>query len=220
MPRPFAFGAALPPWDLTFTMFVVGLMAALNLHGNLQGYAKVVGQTMDAPRRKRGFIVFGAAENILTGVFAVPGYVPFGENIGIVMLTRVAARAFIIAASVIVVALAFIGPVAGLMAAMPLPISGAVLLGIASTVIGLGAQTWGNAPRFERGEIAIVSFSVFLALGLSLLPADRWQSVPRLVATVFSNPVISVILFVILLERVLLPARYPRRAAVRTRGST
>lgn len=211
-PRPFAFGLSMPPLDLVATMLVVSLMSALNLYGNVHGYAEVVGQEVDAARQKRSFTVFGAVENTLAGIFAVPAYVSFGENIGIVMLTRVAARRFIIAAAVIFAALAFIGPMAGLMAAMPLPVSGAVLLGIASTVIGLGAQTWSKAPRFARREIAIVGFSVFLALGLSLLPADRWETVPRLVTTVFSNPIISVILFVIFLEQVLLRAKEPSRA--------
>lgn len=211
-PRPFAFGLAMPPWDLTVTMVVVALMSALNLYGNIRGYAEVVGEDVDARRRNRAFTVFGAIENTLTGIFAVPAYVPYGENIGIVMLTRVAARLFIIAAAIVFAALAFIGPIAGLMAAMPLPVSGAVLLGIASTVIGLGAQTWCKAPRFERREIAIVGFSVFLALGLSLLPETRWEAVPRLVTTVFSNPVVSAILFVMFLERVLLPPRGGARA--------
>ncbi|HEX7124276.1 MAG TPA: solute carrier family 23 protein [Thermodesulfobacteriota bacterium] len=212
-PRPFAFGLAMPPWDLTVTMLVVALMSALNLYGNVQGYAAVVGETVDADRRARAFTVFGAMENVLAGIFAVPAYVPYGENIGIVMLTRVAARLFIVAAAIVFAALAFIGPVAGLMAAMPLPVSGAVLLGIASTVIGLGAQTWLKAPRFESREIAIVGFAVFLALGLSLLPEERWEAAPRLVATVFSNPVVSVILFVVCLERILLPPRGGQRDA-------
>jgi xanthine/uracil permease len=90
------------------------------------------------------------------------------------------------------------------MAALPLPVSGAVLLGIASPVIGLGAQTWIKAPRFGRREIAIVGFSVFLALGLSFLPLERWESVPRLVSTVFSNAIISVIFFAMVMEHVLL----------------
>lgn len=211
-PRPFAFGLSMPPWDLTVTMLVVALMSALNLYGNVQGYAEVVRHDVDARRRKRAFTVFGAIENTLAGIFAVPAYVPYGENIGIVILTRVAARVFIIAAALVFAVLAFIGPIAGLMAAMPLPVSGAVLLGIASTVIGLGAQTWSTAPRFGRREIAIVGFSIFLALGLSLLPETRWETVPRLVTTVFSNPVIGAILFVMFVEQVLLPRRGGARA--------
>ena len=87
------------------------------------------------------------------------------------------------------------------MAAMPDPIAGAILLGIASTVIGQGADVWTN-KEFGRREILITGFSVFLSYGLSLLPNEFWNQVPRLAATVFSNPIITVILVVIVLEQV------------------
>ena len=86
------------------------------------------------------------------------------------------------------------------MAAMPDPIAGAILLGIASTVIGQGADIW-NQEKFERREIMITGFSVFLSYGLSILPDSFWEQVPRLLATVFSNPIITVIIVVITLEQ-------------------
>lgn len=119
------------------------------------------------------------------------------------MLTRVAARAFIIAAAVIFIVLAFIGPMGGLMAAMPKPVAGAILLGIASTVIGIGANMMTSVPNFGRREQSLVGFSVFLSLGLFLLPQEQWIEVPRLVTTIFSNPIISVIIFVLLFEQVI-----------------
>ena len=72
----------------------------------------------------------------------------------------------------------------------------------ASTVIGLGADIWrSHKPEFGRREIFIVGFSVFLCLGLSVLPAEFWVQVPPLAATVFSNPVIAVIIVVMALEQ-------------------
>jgi xanthine permease XanP len=206
-PQPFPFGLELPPWDLILTMVIVALMATLNLYGNVHGYAQVVKQKVDKRREKRTFTVFGIVENILPGIFGTPAYVAYGENLGIVQQTRVAARVFILIGAVIFTALAFFGPVAGLMAAMPLPVSGAVLLGIAATVIGLGAQTWSQAPHFQRREVTIVSFSVFLSFGLSLLPDDLWEQTPRILSTIFSNPIITVILVVILLEQVFFQER-------------
>ena len=210
LPQPFPFGMRMPPWDLTLTMTVVGLMSALNLYGNLHGYAEVVKQEVDPAREKRSFAVFAIVENIAAGVFGVPGCVSYGENLGIVMITRVAARAFVLAAAALFTLFAFFGPMAGLMAAMPLPVAGAVLLGIASTVIGLGGQTW-TKKEFGQREIAITGFSVFLALGLSLLPPELWRTAPRIVATVFSNPIITVILLVMLLEQVVFRAPAPEK---------
>ena len=147
--------------------------------------------------------IFGLVETTLPGLFGTPATVAYGENLGIVQLTRVATRSFIIVASIAFILLAFFGPFGGLMAAMPKPIAGAVLLGIASTVIGIGADTLQTAPAFERREQTLVGFSIFLSLGLYLLPDDVWQQAPRLLDTIFSNPIISVILFVILFEQII-----------------
>jgi xanthine/uracil permease len=141
----------------------------------------------------------------LPGVLGTPATVAFGENLGIVQLTRVASRSFIIAASVIFIALAFVGPFGALMAVMPKEVAGAVLLGIASSVIGIGASILNTAPSFQRREQTLVGFSVFLSLGLHLIPQDVWAQTPRLVETIFSNSVISVIIFVLLFEKVIFP---------------
>lgn len=202
-PQFLPYGLQMPPWDLILIMLVVNLMAGLNLYGNLHGYAKVINEEVKLKQEKKCFTLFGFIETTLPGLFGTPATVAYGENLGIVQLTKVAARSFIIIASLFFVLLAFFGPFGGLMAAIPLPIAGAVLLGIASTVIGIGAQTLNTAPAFERREQTLVGFSVFLSLGLSLLPEEIWAQAPRIVDTIFSNPIISVILFVILFEQVI-----------------
>lgn len=207
MPRFLPHGFSMPPLDLILIMLVVNLMATLNLYGNLMGYADVIKHEVEPKQLKRSFLFFGIVETFLAGLFGVPATVAYGENLGIVMLTRVAARAFIIVAAVIFIGLAFIGPVGGLMAAMPKPVAGAVLLGIASTVIGIGASMMTSAPEFERREQSLVGFSVFLSLGLFLLPEESWENVPRILTTIFSNPIISVILFVLTFEQLIFPKR-------------
>ncbi|OVZ66227.1 MULTISPECIES: solute carrier family 23 protein [unclassified Pigmentiphaga] len=206
-PRVLPYGLSMPPWDLVLLMLVVNLMAALNFYGNLHGYADVVGETVSPVVERRSFLIFALAETVLPGLLGAPATVSYGENLGIVQLTRVAARAFIIAAAAVFVGLAFIGPFGALMAAMPDEIAGAVLLGIASTVLGIGAHTLGAAPVFERREQTLVGFSMFLSLGLYLLPAQAWANMPVLVKAIFGNPVISVILFVMLFEHVIFRAR-------------
>lgn len=202
-PELLPYGFEMPPWDLIIIMLVVNLMAALNLYGNIHGYAKVIDEEVSPKQEKKCFTFFGFVETTLPGLFGVPATVSYGENLGIVQLTRVAARSFIIVAAIIFIILAFFGPFIGLMAAIPRPIAGAVLLGIASTVIGIGADTFHTAPKFGRREQTLVGFSIFLSLGLYLLPDDLWDQTPRLINTLFSNPVISVILFVIIFEQVI-----------------
>jgi xanthine/uracil permease len=205
VPRLLPYGRAMPTWDLVVIMLIVNLMAAMNFYGNLHGYAEIVKEKVDEREERRSFLLFGLVETILAGLLGTPATVAYGENLGIVQLTRVAARAFVIVAAGIFVVLAFVGPFGALMAAMPKEVAGAVLLGIASTVIGIGANILNTAPAFGGREQTLVGFSIFLSLGLHLLPSETWQQTPRLVETVFSNPVISVIIFVLAFEKLIFP---------------
>ncbi len=127
LPRILPYGLVMPPLDLVIIMIIVNLMAALNMFGNVSGYAGVINHKLEDKTLKRSLLFFGAVETSLAGFLGVPATVAYGENLGIVMLTRVAARSFMIAASVVFIVFAFIGPVGGLMAAMPKPVAGAVL---------------------------------------------------------------------------------------------
>lgn len=201
MPTIFPFGLQMPPVDLIITMIIVNFFSAVNLFGNVGGYTGIIGVKVAPATERRYFTIFGLVEGSLTGVLGVPSHVSYGENLGLVLLTRVAARYFIMVASVIFIILSFFGQVAGLMAAMPKPVAGAVLLGVASTLIGIGANIWSQGPRFQTREIFIVGFSVFFALGMSVLPQTFYDTLPRLVGMILRNPVILVIITVMLLEQ-------------------
>jgi xanthine/uracil permease len=200
-PSLFPYGWAMPSWDLVLIMLIVNVMAAANFYGNLHGYADVIGEKVTEGEERRGFTIFGFVETIVPGILGTPATVAYGENLGIVQLTRVAARAFIIVAAAIFIVLAFIGPFGALMAAMPKEVAGAVLLAFASPVIGIGANIVSSGPAFGRREQTLVGFSIFLSLGLHLLPHETWAQTPRLIETIFSNPVISVIIFVLIFEK-------------------
>ena len=205
IPTLFPYGRTMPSWDLLLIMLIVNLMAAMNFYGNLHGYAGVIKEKVNEREEHRSFLLFGLLETTLPGILGTPATVAYGENLGIVQLTRVAARAFVIVAAAIFIVLAFIGPFGALMAVMPKEVAGAVLLGIASTVIGIGAGVLNSAPAFDRREQTLVGFSIFLSLGLHLLPHETWLQTPRLIETVFSNPVISVIIFVLVFEKLIFP---------------
>src|SRR5215472_15711251 len=211
MPAFFPYGRTMPSWDLVLIMLIVNLMAAMNFYGNLHGYAGVIKEKVKESEERRSFLLFGLVETVLPGVLGTPATVAYGENLGIVQLTRVAARAFVIVAAAIFIVLSFIGPFGALMAIMPKEVAGAVLLGIASTVIGIGANILNTAPVFEAREQTLVGFSIFLSLGLHLLPQETWQQTPRIVETIFSNPVISVIIFVLIFEKLIFPLSADRK---------
>lgn len=210
LPKLFPYGMGMPPIDLIITMFIVSVFSAVNLYGNVEGYANIIGAKVNSKTEKKYFMVFGLVESILASILGVPVNTAYGENLGFVLLTRVASRLFIIIASIAFIVLSFFGKMGGLMAAMPQPVAGAVLLGVASTLIGLGADTVKQSAKFETREIFIVGFSVFFALGTSMLPQEFFNSLPRLVGTLLNNSVILVIVLAIILEQLIFPENTSR----------
>lgn len=207
IPKLFPFGMTLPPLDLIVTMAIVHFFSAINVYGNVQGYAGLLDVKITPKREKRLFSVFGLIEGTLAGLLGVPGYAPYGENLGFLLLTKVASRYFILASSLLVIFLSFFGKIAGLMAAIPEPVAGAVLLGVASTLIGIGIDSSKKSVKFETREMFIVGFSLFFALGTSRLSTEFFKGFPRIVGTIMSNPVILVIILVILLEQIVFRER-------------
>jgi uracil permease len=207
VPSLFPYGWQMPSGELILTMIIVNLFSAINLYGNTNGYAGIVGRPLTPADEKRTFIIFGLLEGTVCSILGVPSHVAYGENLGFVLLTRVASRFFMIIAAIAFIIFGFSGKFSGLMAAMPKEVAGAVLMGVASTLIGLAASTWCRGRTFQTREIFITGFSVFLAFGLANLPDAFYSTLPDLVGMLFKNAVIMVIILVIVLEQVLFPLK-------------
>lgn len=203
IPQIFPYGLNFPPVDLILVMVIVNLFSAINMYGNLQGYTGLLAVKLTPDRERKAMIIFGLIEGALTGVLGVPSTVAMGENMGFLMLTKIASKFLLLIASTIFIILSFFGKVGGFMAAMPEPVAGAVLLGVASTLIGMGAGEFKNSAKFETREIFIVGFSIFFALGTTGLPEEFFNALPRLVSTLLNNSVILVILLVVILEQLI-----------------
>ncbi len=205
VPEILPYGWSMPSLSMIAAMCVVNIFAAVKNYGMVSGYAGLLGKKLLPKDERRTFTVFGLVDGVVAGLFGTPGTVSYGENMGILLLTRVAARVFIIIAAVGFIVLSFFGKMGGMMAAMPPPVAGAVLLGVASTLIGLGANIWhSNHNGFGEREIFIAGFSVFFALGVFHAPESFFNSLPTLASMILGNPIITVIISSILLEQVLM----------------
>lgn len=199
------YGWKMPSAPMILAMCVVNIFAAVKNYGMISGYAALVGKKMTPKDERRTFTVYGLVDSAVASLFGTPSTVSYGENMGILLLTRVAARVFIIIAAGGFIILSFFGKMGGMMAAMPPPVAGAVLLGVASTLIGIGANIWHTSPKsFGTREIFIAGFSVFFSLGLYNAPKSFFDSLPTLASMILGNPIITVIIVSILMEQLIM----------------
>lgn len=201
-PTIFPYGFSFPPLELLLLMTVVAIFNAMLCFGNVEGTANAVGVRLKEKQTKNTFIVHGLIETSLGGLFGVPPLVPYAENIGFNVLTKVASRYPVYLAGFVFIALSFLGKVVGFMAAIPTVLAGAVLLGFASPLIAVGVDIWGQLPSFATRETFICGFSIFLSMGLSSLDPLFWQGVPSWLSTLLATPVLMTMLSVMVLEQV------------------
>lgn len=213
-PKPFPYGFSFPPVELILMMIVVALFNSMVGYGNVQGTASAVGAKVDDKQFRKVFAVHGIVETSIGGLFGVPALVPYAENIGYSLLTRVASRYPAMIGGAIFILVSFLGKAVGFMAAIPTVLAGAILMGFAAPLIAAGAGIWHGSEEFGTREQFICGFSLFLAMGLSSLGGDFWSGMPQLVSTLLTTPSLSTMLFIIILEQVVF--RKKKDKAVKT----
>ena len=211
VPQIMPYGWEMPSFSMIAAMCIVNIFAAVKNYGMISGYSTLVDKKMTLNDERRTFTIFGLVDGAVASLFGTPSTVSYGENMGILLLTRVAARIFIILAAIGFIIMSFFGKMGGMMAAMPPPVAGAVLLGVASTLIGIGAGIWHSEGKtLGTREIFITGFSVFFALGIYHASDSFFASIPTLASMTLGNPIVSVTICAILMEQVVMRKKGPK----------
>jgi xanthine/uracil permease len=201
---------ALPGAAIFITMLIALLANAALAVGNGAAAAELAGGEFSASAAKRTVWLNAGIEGVLPPLIGAAPLVPYAISLGAVTLTRVATRYAVAVSGAILIVMSFFGPGAALLAAVPHPVAGAVLLGVAGPQIGIGARLWGAGTRsFDARRLFIASTAVFVAFGGASLPATFFAALPDVLAQVLRNPVIAGLLYVILFEQILF--RFPAR---------
>jgi len=211
-PHPFFLGIAWPRPGLLIAAVIAILVSGVQELTYVIALTEVAQEPFDLRRIRPIISVFGFAESIFPSLLSATPVVTYSVNAGFMAATGVASRYPTIVAGVILMILSMLGPVAGFLAAMPKPIAGAILLGLAGPSIGIGARLWrAGTPQFSDTNAFIVGFSVFLALGWQALPSDLVAQLPAAVSQILGNPVVAVLIYIILLEQLVFRTRPGRR---------
>jgi len=202
-PHPLALGLAWPRTSVLIPTVIAMLASGIQGVMNTAALAQVVEEPFDTARIRPIMSVFGLIEGLVPSLLSATPLVTYAVNAGFVAATRVVSRYPTMLAGLILMTMSAFGPLSGFLAAMPKPVAGAVLLGVAGPAIGIGANLWRTGTaQFGDTEAFIVGFSVFLAVGWTALPADFVAQLPGWVAQIFGNSVLAVLVYVVVLEQV------------------
>ncbi|MET0237746.1 MAG: nucleobase:cation symporter-2 family protein [Kibdelosporangium sp.] len=162
---PFHFG--LPTFDLAaiIAMVVVMLVTMTETTGDILAVGEMTGSTIDGRRLGDGLRADGLS-TVLGGVFNTFPYTAFGQNAGLVGLTKVYSR-FVVAAGGGILVILGLFPVLGEIAArIPAPVLGGAGIVMFGTVAAIGIRMLAKVAFGDNGNLMVVAVS----LGVGLIP--------------------------------------------------
>ncbi|WP_261164350.1 uracil-xanthine permease family protein [Microbacterium sp. Marseille-Q6965] len=180
---PYGFGVEI---SVVVLMLVAFLQAGTESMGMYSLVASWGGQRMDTVRVNRGlFSEFGGT--VVGALFGGIGTTSYPENAGIVRVSGIGSRFVTLTAGVISLALAFLPPVAQLLASIPSPVLGAASTILFGIIAISGIQMLAGV-KWDDLNLTVAAVSFIVALGAQFIPADITAAMPESIATVVTSP--------------------------------
>jgi len=206
LPRVFAWGPPTFDPGIVLTSVLTGLLVLSNLVASILAMERVLGVELSRRAYDRGVAFTGLAD-ILAGLGATVGFVPYSAGAGMVSLTRVAARLPFAVFALALMILGLLPPAASFLASIPEPVGYSVLLASFCQMIGFGLKDYARL-KFSDRDYFVVGLPILAGTGIMFLPPGAFEGVPALARYVLGNGFIAGMLLCMLLDHVLLPKRY------------
>jgi xanthine/uracil permease len=179
-----------PTYDpgVLLTCVVAGLVVLANLVASVAGMGELTG-TADDPRRMDRAAVFTGISDVLGGVGAVVGFIPYASSLGLVAVSGVAARLPFLISTVVLAVLSLFPLLGQLVATLPASVGYAVLMVTFSEVIVIGVRNFGRTGLDPRSSF-IIGLSLMVGVGVMSLPTATLQGAPVWARYLVSNAVL------------------------------
>lgn len=182
---PFEFG--LPTFTLAaiLPMIVVQLVNMVECTGDTLAMGQIVGKRTGSPEVAKALRADGAS-TAFAGVFNSFTIVAFGENVGLVSITKVLSRFVVAVSGLILVLIGLLPKVGAVVASLPGPVLGGVGVVMFGTVGAIGVKIMAQAD-FDNGRNLMI---VAISFGFGLMPVgapDFYANFPEAAQTVLGT---------------------------------
>ncbi|MCL6612281.1 MAG: purine/pyrimidine permease [Peptococcaceae bacterium] len=208
-PGIFAWG--MPTFDsgIVFTSVMTGLLVLSNLVASIMAMEKTIGREFPGRVYNRGVIFTGLAD-IMAGAGAAVGFVPYSAGAGMVSLSGVASRLPFIIFTLVMMLMGLVPPVGVFLSSIPAPVGYSALLASFAQMFGFGIRDYLRL-KLDTRDFFVVGVSVLFGAGVMFLSPDAFRGLPAAARYILGNGFITGMILVILLEHVVLPARFGKK---------
>lgn len=183
--HPFEFGAPSFTVAAILPMLVVQLVNMVESTGDTLAIGQIVDKPV-GPKEITQALRADGAGTAFAGVFNSFTMVTFGENVGLVSITKVMSRFVVAIAGVILVVMGLMPKLGSIVASLPGPVLGGVAVVMFGTVGAIGLRIIGQADLNEGRNLLIVAVS----FGFGLLPVGApqfYSHLPNALQTVLTS---------------------------------
>ncbi len=205
VPKLFAWGRPTFDLGIVLTFVIAAIVLFSNLIATINGMSEVTGEPVDQKNYNRGVFANGIS-NILAGIGAVIGFIPYGSAIGMTLMTGVASRRPFILGAVLTMALGFIPSLCAFFAAIPEVVGISVMFVVFCLILSLGICEF-NKVKIDVRQMYVIGMSLLVGAGLMQLPTEALDIFPRAVTSLISNGLVVGVLMTIVLERLIAPKK-------------
>lgn len=202
LPQPLTWGVPVLDISVLLTCTICSLVLLSNFLISITGVEAVVDEPMNPQKLRRSTMLLGIS-TALCGIFPTVGYCPFASSMGVITMTRVAARKPFILGGIFIIILGLIAPVGSFFATLPPAVGYGATMVTFSLIFSQGLQEL-RKVTFTNRESLIVGTSIIIGTGVMFLPATAFANLPAFLRYILSNGLVDGFLASFLLENFLL----------------
>ena len=201
LPQIFAWG--MPKFDVSITITcLIGATVLLSMcFASIEGMGQTLADGASAQEMKRGVFFHGLAES-LAGVFSTIAFMPYVSSIGVLEMTRVAAKKPFYIVSVCMVLMGILPAVGVFFSGLPNCVGDGALLIIFAMCLTQGFREIMQGG-FDKKSEYVVGISMMIGVGIMFLPTETFDYLPSAISSIASNGMIVGVIVAFVLERLL-----------------
>ena len=198
-----------PKFDVgVIVAFLICYVALLiNELGSVQSVAAYV-EADDVPKRSTRGVAMTGVMNVVAGLLGVLGPVDYTLSPGVIAATGCASRYPLALTGVGLVICALFPQLVAVLAAIPSPVMGVVLLYLMAAQVAASFQMSGTATAAKDFNGALtIGLPIMLSLVISFMPAEVTAIIPSFLRPILGNGFVMGVIVVLLLEHVIFRPR-------------
>ena len=200
-PDLFAWGTPTFDLGIVITFVFAAIILFSNLIATIKGMSVVTGERVRGRTYDRAALMTGVSD-ILAGIGAIIGFIPYGSAVGMTLMTGVASRKPFVLGSLLLIGLGLVPPICAFFVAIPATVGNSVMFVVFCLILSLGIKEF-NKVNMGTREMYIIGMSLLIGVGMMQMPHDAFSMIPSVVRNLLANGLVIGVVLAMVLENLM-----------------